>query len=208
MAYFQTLTPPFERMWLFTMVSWGLGLLSVPFFVLFATNCHRVILMGQDSLPNRFGLYWSYNETRFLGWTFVLGLIAGLVALPVHFIPGILLEFDYYEYSLWIFTYLGMVVSTYFDGRLGLVLPATAVGDRMSLGESWHTTKPVGWAIFFALVIPIAITDLAEYLLFSQLITSKSLVTYFFRNILFYPLIAIGVAIVTVVYRDLGKEVT
>ena len=185
-------------------VSFGLGWLSVPFYVLFATNCHRVILLGEDSIPHKLGLYWSSNETRFIGWIIVLGFIAFVVGVAMQIVPTVLVMFEYYETPIWYYSYFSTVIVAYFDGRLGLVLPATAIGDRMRLGDAWRRTKPVGWAIFFALIIPIVITEIADYLLFEQLLNSNSLFIYFIRTILFYPLIAIGVAVLTVAYRDIA----
>lgn len=188
-----------------TMVSFGIFALSFPFYVLFATNCHRIILLGVDSIPNKLGLYWSHDQTRFLGWVIVLAIIGFIVGIPAGIVAAVFVGFGVMV-PPWTYSLLGTMMSTYFEGRLGLVFPATAVGKRIGLGDSWRWTRGIDWAIFFALMIPIAITQAASFVLFEHLITSGSAITFFLQQVLFYPLIAISVAVLTIVYKDFGKD--
>lgn len=205
-AYLWSLDPDSDNFWVTGFFVVGLFWISVPFFVMFATSCHRVVLLGENSLPNKFGLYWSWNETRFVGWIFVLGLVGALATIPVYILVWAFTYLELYAIVGLPIAYLALLPSTYFDGRLGLVLPATAIGSRMKLSESWRATSGVGWAIFFALLIPIAIIEAVEFIIFRRLIDSASLTVYFLETILLYPLIAIGVAVLTIVYRDFGRE--
>ncbi len=202
-AYLQNYTVDVGSMANYMVASVGLFWLTIPFYVLFATNCHRVVLLGDGSLANKLGLYWSYNETRFLGWVFVIGLITTIVTIPTVAIPIILREFDITGLLTSVSTYVGLLLAVYIDGRVGLVLPATAIGRRLRLRQSWQATGPVGWSIFLALVIPAAITEAIDYVLFVELFPSSSLAVSFVRGLLYYPLIAIGVAVLTIAYRDL-----
>ena len=56
-------------------------LLPGAVFTMIAISCHRLVILGVDSLPNAWGLFWSWRETRFFGWMFGIGLSAGLVTL-------------------------------------------------------------------------------------------------------------------------------
>jgi len=176
----------------------------VPFYVMFATICHRIVLLGDKTLPNRWGLFWSVRETRFLGWLIVLGVIAAAVSLPIWY-SVLLLPFSAMKWSLLLITTFACVMaSIYFDGRFGLVLPATAVGNRLNPIKSWRFTTGNGWSIFGALMIPVLATRLIDYLLFDLLLDTASLIVSFFRGLLFYPLIAVGIVVITIAYRELA----
>lgn len=47
-----------------------------------AVSVHRIILLGNETLPNRWGLYFTGRELRFVGWTLVPAGIAMLCLLP------------------------------------------------------------------------------------------------------------------------------
>ena len=188
----------------------------LPFYVMFATICHRIVLLGEESLPNRWGLFWSVRETRFLAWLVAFGVITFVVSAPIWYsvwlLPFWALEW-FLEWSpLSISFFACVLASTYIDGRFGLVLPATAVGNRMNPLSSWRFTAGNGWSIFVALLIPILITRLIDYVLFNLLFDTSSLIVNFFRGLLYFPLIAVGVIVITIAYRKLvpstGSEVT
>lgn len=179
----------------------------LPFYVMFAAICHRVVLLGDRSLPRRWGLFWSIRETRFLGWIFVFGIITLAVSIPISLLiprlPYWALEWLLESSPFSIPFYTCVLVSTYFDGRLGIVLPATAVGNPMNPLRSWRFTAGNGWSIFVALIFPVLITEVIDHLLFDLLLDTESMVVNFLSELLYYPLIAIGVVVITVAYREL-----
>lgn len=71
--------PSFTAVYLFSFA-------RLPFYVMFATICHRIVLLGDTSLPSRWGLFWSVRETRFLGWLIVLGVITFAVSTTCYLI--------------------------------------------------------------------------------------------------------------------------
>lgn len=183
------------------------SLARLPFYVMFATVCHRIVLLGDTSLASRWGLFWSIRETRFVGWLFVLGVIVLAVSLPILFLtpqlPFWALEWLVMSSPFSITFYTCVLASTYIDGRFGLVLPATAVGNPMNPLRSWRFTAGNGRSIFVALMIPILLTELIDYLLFDLLLDTESMIVIFLRGLLYYPLIAVGVVVITIAYRDL-----
>ena len=66
-----------------------LYLLSLGLLTMIAVSCHRLVILGADSLPNAWGLFWSGRETRFLGWIYGIWIIATIpLALPRTLDPG------------------------------------------------------------------------------------------------------------------------
>jgi hypothetical protein len=180
---------------------------QVPFYVMFATICHRIVLLGDASLASRWGLFWSVRETRFLGWLLILGVITLAVSTPIWILiwqlPFWALDWLIEWLPFSISFYACVLVSTYIDGRFGLIMPATAIGNRLNPLRSWRFTAGNGWSIFVALSIPILITEAIDYLLFDLLLDTDSMAVNFLRGLLYYPLVAIGVVVITIAYRDL-----
>ena len=183
----------------------------LPFYVMFATICHRIVLLGADFLPSRWGLFWSVRETKFLGWLLVLGAVTFVALQPLFYsllvLPASVLEStDLIWFLEWVWPTTAFLIclipTTYIDGRFGLVLPATAVGNQMNPIRSWKATRGNGGAIFLALLIPILVIDLIDYLVFGLFVDSDALFVTFVRGLLYYPLIAIGIVIITVAYRE------
>lgn len=184
-------------------VIYSLSFASLPLYVMFATACHRIVLLGDDSLTNRWGVSWSMRETRFAGWLFVLGAVSAIVTFPIWttlwFLPS--WAFDWPLTSITMFA--SALVSAFVDGRFSLVLPATAIGRQMALLNSWRISAGNSWSIFIALAIPIIAMWLIDYILFDFLFTSNQIILDVLGWILFYPIVAVGVVIITLVYRTL-----
>ena len=190
---------------------YSFSLARLPFYVMFATICHRVVLLGESSLTRPWGLFWSMRETRFLGWLCVLAAIMLLVSLPIFYLYGLLIPklpdwaFDWLvlhsPFSISLF--MCVMATTYIDGRFGLILPATAIGKPTSPLRSWRFTAGNGWPIFIALMIPILITDFIDYILFYLLLDAESMILGIVRSLIYYPLIAVGVVVITIAYKEL-----
>jgi hypothetical protein len=184
-------------------VFYTLMVLGIPFYVMFATACHRIILLGDNSPNNRWGITWSIRETRFTGWLFVLTLITTAITIPIFFAVRLASSWAFDGYLASLPYYACVLVSTFIDARLSLILPATAIGRTMSLGKSWKLTADHISSIFNALLAPILATQLFDYLVFDLWFSSSSLAVGFIRSLFIYPLIAVAVVIITLAYRNL-----
>ena len=132
--------------------------------------------------------------------------------LPVILLPP--LEATWFIQVAWpaISFLLYIMPSTYLDGRLALVLPAAAIGKRFNPIKSWKITSGNSKAVFLALLIPILITQIIDLLLFDLLLFNllpniDLLIVTLLRGLLYYPLIAVGVVIITIAYRELALAV-
>ena len=64
--------------------------LSVGFAMMIAISCHRLVILGVDSLPSAWGLFWSRRETRFLGWSILISLITLVPFAVLGILVGII----------------------------------------------------------------------------------------------------------------------
>jgi len=184
------------------LAQWLLLAASVYFYALFATSCHRIILLGSQSLPNRYGIYWSLREARFAGWLIIIAIIYGAISFPFQ-IATMRLPQVFHDWQLsW---YLPAFAASYFEGRISMVLPATAVDQKLDLPGSWYLTRGRGLAIAIALFATILVMDfltvLAERVFFKDFI----FVGRTFGTLLVFPFIALAVAILSVVYREVSS---
>ena len=120
--------------------------------VLIAISCHRLVILGVDSLPSALGLFWSGRETRFLGRVFGIVGIALIVLLPLTF-----LEIPLYNllgFSLLPPVVLGIPIAGYICARLSLVFPATAISQRPTFADSWRLSRSNGWRLALVMALP------------------------------------------------------
>lgn len=64
--------------------SWLYFLVYMAPYILFAITCHRLALIGDQGVPNYGLLKWTQRETRYLGWSFVITIIAGLASFVIN----------------------------------------------------------------------------------------------------------------------------
>ena len=128
--------------------------------VLIAISCHRLVILGVDSLPSALGLFWSGRETRFLGRAFGIVGIALIVLLPLTF-----LEMSLYNLlgfsplppvvlGIPIADYIGIPIAGYICARLSLVFPATAISQRPTFADSWRLSRSNGWRLALVMALP------------------------------------------------------
>jgi hypothetical protein len=170
-------------------------------YVLFGMSCHRVILLGEGSLPSRFGIYWTMRETRFLGWVVLLGAVHMLLTFPFQ----VAALYWQPEFNPWLITwYVPLLLATYIDGRISMVLPATAAEEPSSIVKSWQLTRGKGLHIMAALFIAALASDVVAQVtrnVLEDLPQTARLVS----SAINFPLVAVAVGILSVTYRELSK---
>ena len=125
-----------------------LGLLNYIAALWVAVSWHRYCLLAEypeKALP-------EFNGSRILayfGWAFLLGLIlAGLAMLVfavVYAIGGLAVgSLSLVGGALLV---VGLIFAVWVVQRLSLVLPASAVGNPISIAESWRATQSIATAI-------------------------------------------------------------
>ncbi|MGV3490578.1 MAG: hypothetical protein ACO1OG_04575 [Devosia sp.] len=124
--------------------------LAIVVFVWIAVTWHRYILLNE--LPE--GQLPPFNQSRMLaygGWTLAIGFIAGLAALVLGSIVGILLII--LPFLGFIAAIAAMTAALILGYRLSPILPAAAIGRPLTIGEAWQSTAGASVDIIILAVI-------------------------------------------------------
>ena len=183
-----------------------LAVASSPFYVIIATACHRIVLLGESSLPHRWGMFWTERETRFLGWLIGIWFLYFGLSLPTGIILVLSSTIFVGWNTTWFVTFISYFIVAYFEGRFSLVLPATAIDKRSDFKESWAMSRGKGMMIAIALVIPAMILLPIEILLYDAVGEELSPVADFVWLLLALPIFTIEIAIVSLVYDKLASQ--
>ena len=180
-----------------------LALAALPFYVMFATTVHRVVILGRNGLPSRSGIFWTERETRFLGWFIGLWFVYFAVALSVGLVLYGLTSIASGTTLSWLALFLTYFVAAYYQGRLGLVLPATAVDKHLDYTQAWDISRGKGIMIAIAIFVPGMLLVAAEYVLAAGTDEALSPFVDFIWTLLTIPVFAIEIAIISRAYVKL-----
>ena len=101
---------------------------KLALYTVYAIITHRIILLGENSVPRWGFITWSKRESLFILYLFALILITTLAFMLALIEPYLGL-------------FLGVVVSVYVTARLSLVFPAIAIDNKLSLKSSWSLSN-------------------------------------------------------------------
>jgi hypothetical protein len=177
-------------------------------YTLFAVTCHRVILLGDDSVP-RFGLAsWSARETRFFGWMIGMYLVFAVASLiPLIVLASVLSGFSGAQADAaestqplrWAML-AASIPGAYVMARLCLVLPATAVDRKVNFPWSWERTASNGWRMAVVAGALPWLVSIAQGALAAQ---SDSTIVTAAASLIGLPLLAVEVTALSLCYHTL-----
>jgi len=176
---------------------------SIPVYVLYAVSCHRIILLGHDSLPNRWGIYWTPRESRFFAWSIGITLLVTFISLALF--PVLMAAMKLFPESpipvipIVMFVPVGYVIS-----RSSMVFPITALGQKSDLASSWELSKRNGWRLTIALAAPYIFLESLRrcYAFISS--NEESALSYFFVALWLLLVSALEVTTLSVAFRKLS----
>lgn len=194
--------------------AWNLlfSVMGTPFYTLFAISCHRIVLLGEESVPARWGIYWSMRETRFLGWLLAISalvsvttfLVFGVYMFLVLFVSN-LIGFDLDSSRLYlVIVSIPIIFTFYFSLRFSLIFPAAATDKPIGIGDSWDMTIGHGVPLLFACAVPVLIAIILGYVLGFSLTGAGDILHISTRFVSSVAFGAIGVAVISVAYRQLA----
>ncbi|MEW6529757.1 MAG: hypothetical protein AB1473_02900 [Thermodesulfobacteriota bacterium] len=150
-------------------------ILFIPAFAVFAITCHRLILLGGDSVPKHGLAKWTRRETRFVGWTLLIGfyylcigfvLAILLIGLTLFFEPLISPSPVVMKLAGGATAVLVWIPCLYWGARYSILLPATAVDERPNLEWAWKVSQGNGWRLVLVVgVLPMALQTGPGFLL-------------------------------------------
>jgi len=136
------------------LVVFFLLVISTVTYVFYAITVHRLILLGNESVPRYGQLKWTWRETRFLAWGIVIGIVSAIVFLILFMLLSVfILPFSAgsREHVLSIVYLIVLIPVTYLVCCWTLILPAVAVDKRPSLGSAWELSRKNGWRLVFTI---------------------------------------------------------
>lgn len=183
-------------------------LIGAPFSAVMIAAYHRIVLLGPDALNNPWCLYWTPRETGFLGWMLLLQVMAAVLGFALSVVALMAPETVFGFRVPWLEALFVGGITAYVISRFSMVLPATALGKRVILSNSWYLTAGNGVRLVVALALPLAICLAASYAIFKLI----AMLTPFLAIVLIWPFLlfsfAVEIAALSLSYRFLNDAVT
>ncbi len=128
---------------------YGIALINSFVYVLVAITTHRIILLGEGSVPWCGVFELSKSELKYL--MYLIGLtLAVLPAALFAYIPIVGFVF-YFAFMIWVW------------GRSSLVFPAVALNDDFPLDRAWAVTKGYNFTMIMVVSIYPLILSIPSY---------------------------------------------
>ncbi|AHM03549.1 hypothetical protein roselon_01158 [Roseibacterium elongatum DSM 19469] len=183
--------------WLMALVG---AVLSLVAWVWAAVAWHRFVLLeeyGDGILPQWHG----GNNGRYLLRAIQVGLILlGAVILMTILIGMVIMILPVFGVAMLLG--IGLVVGVSWAGtRVGLVLPAAAIGAPLTIGESWQVTKPVSGQILLPIIVIAVVSGLAGQALI--LVFGPTLVGVLASAVVSWLQLLVNLALMTTLYGNL-----
>ena len=188
---------------------WWLFLTTIV-YTTFAVSCHRIIILGSGSLPNKLGIYFTWRELRFLWWGFILSLPVGLFIIATESLlselPTSLNEQDYWalrEIQSALIGLIGLIALSF----VGMILPGTAIKGKFSIKQALALSKGNVITIFTAVLVPaLLIGGFAicfNFVVYSFEPMQESLIPIYIESIFFLLLGVVEIAVLSMAYQKL-----
>ena len=130
-------------------------------YVCFAVTCHRLVLLGGDSVP-RLGIFrWSQREFRFLLWGLKIGVVFFILFMII--LLSVYVVFDPEEELITPILVIILAPFAYFLSRVILLFPSTAADKDYDLRWAYKLTEGNGFQMMAIVVlIPLTMTGIDE----------------------------------------------
>ena len=145
-------------------------------------------------------VWWSVRETRFLGWTIGIGLIAAALFAPILFLTQVATSME--QPQVLAVTFIGGLPTFYVVSRLSLVLPATAIDLTPSFEWAWRASRHNGIRLMFAIgLLPLLIQMLIVFMPVTQFWLFEAA-----KSLVGVCAIVVEVAALSMSYRELVRD--
>lgn len=192
-------------------ISWLNFLIPVVPGILFAITCHRLVLMGDQGVPDYGLLKWTQRETRYLGWFIAIIFICGLSYGVINGLivsntiddgdTGVLIDTTNPDGLL---SYLAYIPILYIFSRLSVLYPATAVDQQWSLKWAWGLSINNGWRLTLVVGGLPWVLYFFEDFLYRE---NATFVEYIILCLLGFILLAVEIVALSFSYKHLTEHV-
>ncbi|MEM9681959.1 MAG: hypothetical protein AAF942_01725 [Pseudomonadota bacterium] len=203
--------------------------LPMLFYVMFAVAWHRRCLRSEEQTTILTALRWDRRKTLFLFRFIMISIIAGLSTLPILVIGGIVGATGALGLGAaggggpntpeQLIVFLNLILIFVFmlvQVRLSLLLPATAIDQKLTLAETWTIGRGNSWrllsilllsmapAMLVLIVVGSAMGAISQATGLGQAMTVEFVVRLVF-NLAYYIVIAASVSALSISYRELRQ---
>jgi len=179
-------------------------LLTPLFYTYFAVICHRLVILGNESVPS-FGIRkWTMRETRFLGWIISFWLVLMLFIESRSVVARLL--FPLFGISDVTAFYIPIIITVvpamYFLSRLSMILPAAAIGKKPGIKWAWNISEGNGWGLLMIVgVMPSILIIMQIYLEKADTTVVEDIV----NSMLAFVVSIIEISAISLSYKELSK---
>ena len=179
-------------------------------YIVFAITCHRLALMGDDSVPAYGMLTWTLREWRYMGWLVVLTLVCMLISYVINsfYVSRMISEIEagappesFQTFSRW--NYLVYIPVLYVFSRLSVLYPAIALDQPIEARWAWQSTARNGWRMTLIVGILPWLLFYGVALLFRE---NATFVEYLVLKIIGFFLLAVEVVALSFSYKHLFEN--
>ncbi len=163
-----------------------------------AVGWHRYILIEENNgaiIPP----FQGRQMLAYLGKSLLIGLLLGLAFIMISSFLSLVMGAVAGVGGVLMSTFISFGLVFYFFYRLGLILPAAAVGNSMTFSESWENTAQASAAIGQLAVIAIgfvALTQIPQYMNSDP----DSVINIVYTYVLGWITMMVGASVLTTLY--------
>ena len=174
-----------------------------------AVSVHRILLINDDISPWK-SVSTTKRELKFFSKAFLLGIISFLAYLIILFFTTALLKIFLANDSFFVAFFLSLFVAIMIFSRFSMVLPATAIDEKMSLYEALIFTKGYKFLSLYMVAIFPALISFLIMIVYGLIIKFLSGVVWEHFSILYVLLnlfiTTLVISCLSVTYKYIKEE--
>ncbi|MBM0103361.1 hypothetical protein JM946_01330 [Steroidobacter sp. S1-65] len=187
------------------------GLAHALLMTLAAISCHRIILLGPESVPRLGASGTTSRDWRFIATAIALFIMVNLLLQPPAFAVFIPLALFAPEFAppgsdmAMAVARLAALPAVYVVSRYAICLPAAAVDRPLAPKQAWQLTRGNGWRLLLLVGISPWVLHFMQRSFTSVFSANVDYVVA--ENLLFWLLLPLEIALLSLCYQRLSKAV-
>ena len=174
-------------------------------YVFLAVTCHRIIILGKNSVPT-FGVRkWTMREARFFSWLVGLYIMIGVMIFSIAALPSVIIPLfeGRVMYLVIPVSIISALPGVYVLSRLSLIFPATSVDEKANIKWAWDISRNNGWRLA---VIVCALPAAAGYIQNVLIGEDDGVLKSTLLMLVAFVVLIIEIAALSLTYKELKNE--